>query len=70
MDRCCSDNDDVPRARESLVHAYLQGRSKMLHLRTQVDVQLENKNVVTVCFRNESNDKEEATVCKRYKRNC
>ena len=50
MDRCCSDNDDVPRARESLVHAYLQGSSKkMLHLRTQVDVQLENsKNVVTV----------------------
>lgn len=35
--------------RESLVLGYLQGRSKMLHLRTQVDVQLENsKNVVTV----------------------
>ena len=47
MDRCCSENDDVPRARKSPVLAYLQGRSKKtLHLRTQVDVQLENSKDV------------------------
>lgn len=51
MNRCWSDNDDVPRARES--RSYLRiykVEVRCCNLRTQVDVQLENsKNVATVC---------------------